>query len=87
MPLVYYFAVRRIYLTVNTPKMSISASTVFIVTSNICALCTGYMNKNCAFYDLSFSSLFISKFCVILSKHFHSTEKKLFYSSAPRHTN
>ena len=43
---------------------------IYCDISNICALCIGYMNINCAFYRLSFSSVFISKFCVILSKKF-----------------
>ena len=49
--------------------------------SNICALCIGYMNINCAFYHLSFSSVFISKFCVILSKKFRGKRNLRFFLS------
>ena len=42
-------------------------------------ICIEYMNINCAFYDLSFSSLLISKFCVILSKLFCSNLNSRFF--------
>ena len=54
---------------------------IYYDMSNICALCIGYMNKECAFYDLSFSSVFISKFCVILSKHFCGNLNSRFFLS------
>ena len=49
--------------------------------SNICALCIGYKNIKCAFNGLSFSSVFISKFCVILSKHFRGSLKSRYFLS------
>ena len=50
-------------------------------------LCIGYMNINCAFYDLSFSSVFISKFCVILSKHFRGNLNSPFFLSRENREN
>ena len=54
---------------------------IYCDVSNICALCIGYLNINCAFYYLSFSSVFISKFCVILSKHFRGNLNSRFFLS------
>ena len=48
-------------------------------------MCIGYMNINYAFYDLSFSLVFISKFCVILSKHFRSNLNLRFFISRENH--